>query len=101
MKRTKRIYTPEFKAEVAIAAVQAGAITQQVSDRFGVHRNLVRLWRDALVERAEEVFSARSGGVRAPRRVRACRETRVIRLAAANHNDITTTSGENHVWDVQ
>lgn len=68
MKRTKRVYTPEFKAEVAIAAGQAG-VTRQVSHHFGVHRNLVRLWRDALLERAEEIFSGRAGGARVARRV--------------------------------
>ncbi|MDE0854923.1 MAG: hypothetical protein OSA97_10940 [Nevskia sp.] len=55
-KRSRRAHPPHFKAEVAIAAVQAGRTTQQLSDDFGVHRNLVRKWRDELIERAEEVF---------------------------------------------
>lgn len=53
------MHTPEFKAEVALAAVQAGRATQQLSREFGVHRNLVRRWRDELVVRAQELFLER------------------------------------------
>lgn len=59
MKKVRRVHAPEFKAEVAIAAVQAGGATQRLSRDFGVHRNLIRQWRDELVERAEQIFLER------------------------------------------
>ena len=56
MRKPKRIYSPQFKAEVAIAAIQAGDSLAQLSRDFGVHRNQVRQWRDRLVDRAGILF---------------------------------------------
>ena len=56
MRKPKQIYSPQFKAEVAIAAIQAGDSLAQLSRDFGVHRNQVRQWRDRLVDRAGRLF---------------------------------------------
>ncbi len=56
MRKPRRKYSPEFKAEVAIAAVQAGRSLAQLSRDFGVHRNQVKQWRDRLIDRAGKLF---------------------------------------------
>jgi len=56
MRKPKQTYSPQFKAEVAIAAIQAGDSLAQLSRDFGVHRNQVRQWRDRLVDRAGRLF---------------------------------------------
>ena len=60
MRKPKRTYSPEFKAEVAIAALRTGGSLAQLSRDFGVHRNQVKEWKDRLIDRAGKLFAERN-----------------------------------------
>lgn len=56
-KRTRRTFTPEFKAQV-ILAVLTGAQTQaEVCRQHGLKPELVALWKKTFLERVPSVFA--------------------------------------------
>ena len=59
MPRKKRIRGAEFKAKVALAAVQGDKTTQQLSVLFSVHPTQVQVWKKQLVTGATSLFETR------------------------------------------
>ncbi len=59
MSRRKRIFSAEFKAKVAIAAVQGEKSVQQLGTLFDVHPNQVQLWKKQLLQSAAGLFQTR------------------------------------------
>jgi protein gp37 len=57
-RRPRRSHTPQFKAQIAVAALQGEATVADLSQRFDVHRNQIAQWRAQLLERAVELFDA-------------------------------------------
>lgn len=52
----RKLYKPEFKAKVALAAIRGDETTAQLSSRFGVHGAMVNGWRRTLVSNAASLF---------------------------------------------
>jgi transposase-like protein len=52
----RKTYPPALKAQVALAALQAGRTVNEVAAQYGLHPNLVRAWKKQLLARAEDVF---------------------------------------------
>lgn len=53
----KKIFTPEQKADVAIAAIKGVQTTSQISATFAVHPTQVGLWKKQALHGLSEVFS--------------------------------------------
>ena len=61
MKRGKRRqHTAAFKAEVALAACSGDRTLSELSQQFKIHPNLIRAWKESLLEGAASLFE-RSG----------------------------------------
>ena len=54
---TRRRFTGEFKAKVALEALCGDKTTQEVAVRHNVHPNQVSTWKQRTVEGMKEVFS--------------------------------------------
>jgi transposase-like protein len=57
-RRKKTTRSPEFKAKVALAALQDGKTVQQLAALFDVHPTQVQTWKKQLLAGAAEVFQA-------------------------------------------
>lgn len=57
-KRTRKMHNDAFKAKVALAAVREDKTLGELSSDFGVHSNMVSLWKQELVHNASKVFAS-------------------------------------------
>jgi transposase len=55
-RRTRRNHSPAFKAKVAVAAIKGEKTLIELTQRFDVHPNQIKQWRDQLLEGATSVF---------------------------------------------
>jgi transposase len=55
-RRTRRNYSPEFKAKVALAAVRGEKTLAVLAEQFGVHATQIAQWKAQLLEQASSVF---------------------------------------------
>lgn len=60
MKRSRRVFTAGFKAEVAIEALKERETLSELSKRYEVHPQLISKWKQEFVERSSEIFSTKS-----------------------------------------
>lgn len=67
-RRRKRILGAEFKAKVALAAVQEQKTVQQIATLFEVHPTQVQTWKKQLLLGAVGVFQTGSGPPAQPSR---------------------------------
>ncbi len=56
MGKKRRTFSAEFKAKVAIAAINGAKPINQIASDFGVHPNQVAKWRKQLLEASTDVF---------------------------------------------
>lgn len=56
MKKTKRKFSAEFKAKVAIEAIKEVETLADLAKRFEVHPNMISKWKQEFIERAGEIF---------------------------------------------
>jgi transposase len=57
-RRTRRTFTPEFKARVALEALTGPASQAELCRRHQISPNLLALWKATLLERLPLVFAA-------------------------------------------
>ena len=57
-RRTRRTFTPEFKARVALEALTGAASQAELCRRHQIGANLLAHWRATLLERLPMVFQA-------------------------------------------
>ena len=62
MKKTRTKHTPEFKAKVALAAVQEQETVAAIARRYKVHPNQIYKWKQELLQNIGRVFESRSTG---------------------------------------
>jgi len=56
LRRKRRTHKPEFKAKVALAALQGDLTMAEIMKKFDVHANQVTDWKKQLLSSAPEVF---------------------------------------------
>jgi len=56
MKRSRRVFSGEFKAKVALEAVKEGKTISELAQIFQVHPNLIISWKKEFLAKAEKVF---------------------------------------------
>ena len=56
MGKTRKKHSPQFKAKVALAAIQNDETIAQIASRFGVHPNMVSAWKRQMLEGAADIF---------------------------------------------
>jgi transposase len=54
----RKVHTPAFKAQVALAAVRGAHTVNELASPFGVHPTLIHGWKKQLLAGAEEVFGS-------------------------------------------
>ncbi len=55
-RRPRRNHSPPFKAKVALAAVKREKTLAELAAQFDVHTNVIKIWRDQLLEGAAGIF---------------------------------------------
>ncbi len=58
-KRSRRKFTAEFKAKVAMEALQEKLTLTELSKKYDVHPNLITKWKEQLKEQSTSVFKER------------------------------------------
>jgi transposase len=58
MKKSRRKFTAEFKAKVAIEAIKEIKTLSELAQIYQVHPNLITHWKKEFITRAEKVFDA-------------------------------------------
>jgi transposase len=56
MKKTRRTFTPGFKAKVALEALKERSSLKELSDKYKLHPNQISAWKQEFVDNAEKVF---------------------------------------------
>lgn len=56
MKRKRRTHSPEFKAKVALAAIQGDLTMVDLVKKYDVHANQISEWKKQLLSGASDVF---------------------------------------------
>ena len=56
-KATRRKFTPEFKAKVAIEAIKEKETLAELSRRFNVHANIIGKWKQEFLNNSSSAFS--------------------------------------------
>jgi transposase len=59
MARTRRTYTPEFKAEAVKLVTEQGYSVAEAARALGINDNLIRNWKQALDAQGEHAFPGR------------------------------------------
>ena len=61
MKKTRAKHSPEFKAKVALAAVQEQETVAAIARRYKVHANQIYKWKQELLQNMARAFESKAG----------------------------------------
>jgi transposase-like protein len=56
MGKKRKQHSPQFKAKVALAALQNEKTTAQLASRFNIHPTMISTWKRQLLDNAAELF---------------------------------------------
>ena len=59
--QSRRKYSPQFKAQVGLAALKGEATIQELAARHNVHPNQIHAWRKAVEDGAQAAFEKGDG----------------------------------------
>ncbi|HNS16409.1 MAG TPA: transposase [Bacteroidales bacterium] len=58
MKTSRRTFSPDFKAKVAIEAIREMKTISELAQIYQVHPNLISLWKKEFLSKAGKVFDS-------------------------------------------
>jgi len=61
MKKSRRKFKPEFKAQVALAAIQERETLSELAKRYKVHQVQITKWKKEFLENASAAFEKDAG----------------------------------------
>jgi len=56
MGNKRKTHSPQFKAKVALAAIQNEETAAQLASRFGVHPTMISAWKRQMLDGAADIF---------------------------------------------
>ena len=56
MTRKRKVHTPAFKAQVALAALKGDRTVNELAGQYDVHPTLIHAWKKQLLAGADQVF---------------------------------------------
>ena len=56
MGKKRKQHSPQFKAKVALTALQNEETTSQLASRFDIHPTMISAWKRQLLDNAAELF---------------------------------------------
>ena len=56
MGKIRKKHSPQFKAKVALAAIQNDETIAKIASRFGVHPTMVSAWKRQMLEGVADIF---------------------------------------------
>ena len=65
MKTTRKRYSPEFKAKVALEAIRGDLTLAELASRHGIHHTMIATWKRQAIEGMSATFSGASEAVKA------------------------------------
>jgi transposase len=92
--RTRRRFTAEFKAKVALEAIQGQRTIADLAARYELHPNLIMQWKRQAIEKLAKVFDDKG------LEVQASRDAEVTRLHAKIGQLVVESLLRNGVWVV-
>jgi len=60
MKKTRRKFSPAFKAKVAIEALKEQSTLQELATKYEVHPNQITTWKSEFITNAASVFESKT-----------------------------------------
>jgi transposase len=60
MKKSRRVFTGVFKAQVAIAALKERETLAELSKRYEIHPNMISKWKQEFIDRSSEIFETQA-----------------------------------------
>ncbi len=66
MSKKRSNYKPNFKAKVALAALQNDKTSSQLSSQFGITSGQISTWKKQLIDASPGVFESASGKKKMP-----------------------------------
>lgn len=57
-KKQRKSYTAEFKVKIALEAIKGQRTVNEIASHYGVHPNMVTLWKKQAIQSLPEVFSS-------------------------------------------
>lgn len=64
MSKKRKQYSSEFKAKVALAAIQGEETVPQLASSYGIHPTQINSWKRHLIDQAAELFAGGNGAGR-------------------------------------
>jgi len=65
MKKTRKRYSVEFKAKVALEAIRGDLTLAELAAKHGIHHTIIAAWKRQAIERMAGTFSGASDAARA------------------------------------
>ena len=62
MTNTRKKHGPEFKSNVALAAIREEGTIAELSGRFGVHASQIHAWKKTMLDGMASLFTRNFGG---------------------------------------
>ena len=60
MKKSRRKFSPSFKAKVALEAIKDQLTLQEIASKFDIHPTQISTWKREFIENSSKAFESKS-----------------------------------------